>query len=248
MTRPISWVFMVLVALGLASTASADACSDKCSVNFFGAKITDPVCVEICRKTGISPDPLPPLFPPLDPGEVLENICASKFEVWTTRMVAGCKLTSGFSSQKPPIKEATDLLISKGYFSQSEFEGVEFQFCNLPAGSGLAPNGKQVFLTQEARSWTSAQLAKLVAHEMHHIRQYREMGYNKFACDYVQQILKGNGTQCNNSLEKPAYDFECSVGKSLGFTNACTCAPQPVQTVPYSIHSDCMRATGKICP
>jgi hypothetical protein len=52
------------------------------------------------------------------------------------------------------------------------------------------------------------ELVALVAHEIFHIRQYRQMGDANFGCEYSREFVRcGRCQDRNNGLERPAYDF-----------------------------------------
>ena len=75
-----------------------------------------------------------------------------------------------------------------------------------------------ILLRQDYRDETAVpmtELARLLAHEMQHIRQYNRWGLNGFACRYSNEVLAGRGSRRGNEVEDEAYEFSDHVEACL---------------------------------
>lgn len=92
----------------------------------------------------------------------------------------------------------------------------------------MVPVPNVILLSRDYRFLSADELAPLIGHEMVHIKQIREKGFDKFACQYFGEVVSGNGTKCEpaqgyivkqNFLECEAYNYQ---RKIIGFIPAPT--------------------------
>jgi len=137
---------------------------------------------------------------------------------YTTTVFGVCAVDDG-STPKGNIPDAINLLVKSCVFPRSDFNNVEFKWCTpLKAGaSAMVPFPDKIVISRDLRFSDASTLARLIAHEMIHIRQIRNLGFDTFACQYSGEIVSMKGTSCNaartsgNFLECAAYRFADSV-------------------------------------
>jgi hypothetical protein len=71
----------------------------------------------------------------------------------------------------------------------------------------MAPARDTIIFHGDWRYESASELAALMAHELVHIKQYSRWGSEGFACRYQKELMKGNGYEESNFVEKEAYDF-----------------------------------------
>ncbi len=146
--------------------------------------------------------------------------CTTNFEAIVGVVRASCSRFSSqsfSSSNQSRIDQAKRRLIDLGVISQSEFSGISVQWCQGSFnGYGITPGPTEIFLNTELLSQTTDDIALTLAHEMHHVRQYRSMGAGPFKCNYSQQFIQCGGCQDNSHpMEREAYQFEASVAATI---------------------------------
>jgi hypothetical protein len=242
------------------------SCGDQCRVNVDPPKICSPFggCVQIGGGASfIEPNcnvkceafkhsscatniPLPTV--PLTPVEIGHQLgigaCTVPFQVVTQAVSAQC----GFSgvptaTERARIAEAKQVLITRGYFSAADFEGVSIYWCSLTHAGGIVPDRDLVYLHSSAKNSDLRRIASLLAHEMTHVKQYRVKGTDNFKCDYVRQMSEclaanvGQGVDCqdrnHHSMERDAYALQDTV--EAGLSNLA--AVQPQHLTPVAIAS-----------
>jgi hypothetical protein len=208
----LSFALSMLTSDVLAWSCNSD-CKQECKIaKAFGKTIRDPGCMAGCstfKKTCASGINLPPIHTPSpDPRRIPQQFCMDEFARITAEMEALCRVTTGFQARDSNLDGAKQILVALGAFSETEFQNIAIRFCNLPGGDGFTPNPNKILLSDRLYSADPRHLAAILAHEMHHIRQHREWGYQKFACRYGQQLFQGHGFRERNDVERPAYEFE----------------------------------------
>ena len=119
------------------------------------------------------------------------------------------------------VEDAKDLLVDEGFLGRQELDHVDFLFCEawraVTPAHGLTVAGDRVLLDGEYRSRDRnvKDLAVLVAHEMHHVRQYIKWGSDSFDCRYTEELEKGHGFGRENHIEREAYEFSDEVAVRL---------------------------------
>ena len=142
--------------------------------------------------------------------------CTANFEAIVGSVRAAC---SGFSSQSiasaeyTALEQAKNRLSSLGVVSNAELSGVSVRWCQGNFnGYGITPGPSEIILNRALLNESIDNIALTLAHEMHHIRQYRSMGAGPFKCNYSQQFLQCGGCQDQrHSMEREAFQFEASV-------------------------------------
>jgi hypothetical protein len=133
------------------------------------------------------------------------------------------------------LLEAQKKLIDLGYFTENDFEGVEYMWCqwlstdNLWNGAkGMVTSPDTIIFDRDYRHSTDVELAPLLAHEMTHVQQYRDKGEFMFRCQYMEQAWHYRDLtwiqipklvqDCRNSFERSAYELGGQVKLDI-FTN-----------------------------
>ena len=135
--------------------------------------------------------------------------CNYVYKTITSAVIAQCSNWNGRLDDQDLIRNAIDSLISSGLFRREEFDDVQIRWCPLINANGIAPEHDRIYLNISAKSDNPTNIAALLAHEMVHIRQYRDMGADKFKCEYSRKYLECGGCQDDrHTLEREAYNFE----------------------------------------
>ncbi len=150
--------------------------------------------------------------------------CTANFEAIVGAVRTSC---SRFSSQstagtdQAQIERAKRRLIDLGVIGSPEFSGISVRWCQGSFnGYGITPGPNEILLNRDLLRETVDDIALTLAHEMHHIRQYRSMGAGPFKCNYSQQFLQCGGCQNErHPMERDAYQFEASVAARMSNTS-----------------------------
>ena len=210
-------LLLVLLPSAYASDCNTD-CGKKCYKKFFGGKVDDPVCrahcearKKLCNATGHSIPEVPGADPgmiPKDPRELYYQECGRPFESivnWTQRR---CQNWPPRMEHDEDFNNAIELLIASRLFESKEFVGIKFRFCPLGGAHGMAPTANIVYIDSAYQGQEIPPLARIMAHEMEHIRQWRAHG-DSFRCKYSEELVRCEGCQDNgNRFERQAYARE----------------------------------------
>lgn len=149
---------------------------------------------------------------------------------WTFETVIGSVRTtcSGFNAQGSYpanlIPDARQRLIEAGVLPAQAFDGVSINWCpGSFRGRGIAPADGEIILNTAIASDPLDDVAATLAHEMFHIRQYREIGSANFKCNYAQQYIACGGCQDERlPIERDAYQFEAFAYRQLAASGSAT--------------------------
>lgn len=144
---------------------------------------------------------------------------ASVFGAYTSSVETICDQDPDRMAKRELIQDAKDLLVHKGLFTQEEVDHAKIRWCSALGGDvagigridfadGMAPSSNKVLLHKDYMDWDKENLAVLLAHELYHIRQYRDWGSEGFNCRYMQELASFEGTGRDNRVEEQAYNFE----------------------------------------
>jgi len=138
------------------------------------------------------------------------------------------------------LPKAKDILIRMGFYSNSDFNGVKIKWCSLVdwGAAGMVTGPNTIILGRDYRHKNAETLVPLLGHEMVHVKQIRKMGFDRWACEYGNQILKGNKWTEKNFLEKEAYDYERKIEKT----------PIPRRSCTYSYTKDTLSPGQSLSP
>lgn len=138
---------------------------------------------------------------------IITAACAKPFISYTSAVAASCIVSSGTNTYRNA--RAEDWLVKHGFFKKSDFTGVTFSFCQSISSqaSGMVPLPDLVLLDPALRNGPKIFLWDVIAHEMTHIKQIRQKGFSKFACEYSAQIAKLGAAASGdrNPIEREAY-------------------------------------------
>lgn len=174
-------------------------------------------------------------FPTLS--EITNAVCAKPFQAYATTVYNQCVndndgANSIFTSSRN-VQLAAAILTDMGIYSRSDFEGVTVTFCGAISGgyaAGMVPSPGQILLERDLKNtpplndaWaydnssdpSGGGITATLAHEMVHIKQIRNNGYDGFACGYSGEMLKHGGSGEGNTFEKEAYDKARQVNNLL---------------------------------
>ena len=149
--------------------------------------------------------------------------CTATFETIVGSVRAMC---SGVSSQSigaiehAVIEKAKRRLLDLGVTSDAELSGVTIRWCQGNfSGYGITPGPSEIFLNQVLFNRPLDDIALTLAHELHHIRQFRSMRAGPFKCNYAQQFMQCGGCQDQrHPMEREAYQFEAAVAEKMAST------------------------------
>jgi len=142
-----------------------------------------------------------------------------------------CANYPGRMDEREKIGEAINILVSTGLLMRNELDGVQIRWCKIRGNfgsysfgaSGMVPEQNKILLDVDHKGDSAIILASLIGHEMQHIRQYRYWGTSGFRCRYMVNIAAGNGFECNNKVEKDAYNFEQRICMALNLSGCNDC-------------------------
>lgn len=139
-------------------------------------------------------------------------LCTAPFQAITNWTIARCANWPGRTNNSWMLNDAKELLIDSGVFSSSDFRGIDIRWCPLSGAHGMAPDRGKILIDTPFMHGSIEELSIVLAHEMKHIQQYRQMGTDNFKCRYSRLYVECGGCQdSRHPLEREAYDFEESV-------------------------------------
>ena len=237
---------LALCASSVRAEDCATSCGDQCRVKIEppkicspfggcvqiggGAEFIEPACNAKCETfkaasclTGLK---LPTV--PITPREVVHTFgmlaCTLPQQIVLHTISSRCNFISVQQNENDQeiIERAKSLLLERGILEPEDFVGVEISMCDAVHGQGgVVPDRDRIFIHSSWRERADLPnrmigLAGLLAHEMFHVRQYREWGADKFKCDYARQMVEcGMCQDLGNSIERSAYEFGDSAVKAL---------------------------------
>ena len=139
------------------------------------------------------------------------------FKGYISSIEASCSI--GSLGGRGALPDAKKYLVRNNYFTNNDFNGLTIKWCSLVdwGAAGMVTSPSTIILGREFRHKKAEYLIPLLGHEMVHIKQIKRMGFNRWSCEYGNQILKGNKWSKRNYLEKEAYNYEDGIvnGKNL---------------------------------
>ena len=149
--------------------------------------------------------------------------CATYFDSVIGSVRAAC---NRMASQAPSEREqlaltyARERLQKLGVITSSDLSGISIRWCQGDfLGAGIVPAPNEIILNRELLNRSSDDIAATIAHELHHVRQFRSMGAVAFKCNYVQQYIACAGCQnLAHPMEAEAIRYEVSVSTRLAAT------------------------------
>lgn len=150
-------------------------------------------------------------------------VCAATFDSIIGSVRGAC---NRMASQAPAEREQLALAIARerlqklGVVTGSELSGISIRWCQGDfLGAGIVPAPNEIILNRELLNRSYDDIAATIAHELHHVRQFRSMGAVAFKCNYVQQYIACGGCQNQaHPMEAEAYRYEASVSTRLAAT------------------------------
>ena len=145
--------------------------------------------------------------------------CTSNFEFVVGAVRASCnRLASQATSTDAALLErAKATLYTAGVAAPGEFSGVAVRWCEGDfQGLGITPEENLIILNRTLKSRSESDIALTLAHELMHIRQYRQMGSGQFKCKYSQEFITCGACQDErHAMEREAYGFEAWAAEKL---------------------------------
>lgn len=146
--------------------------------------------------------------------------CTTIFE----NVIAAVKLSCNKAASQEN-KERNDLIIQRaigrltalGITNGNELSGVSINWCQGDFnGYGITPGPNEVILNRALIGKDIDDVALTLAHELHHLRQFKSMGAGPFKCNYAKHYVQCSGCQDGrHPMERDAYQFESQVSKIL---------------------------------
>lgn len=151
--------------------------------------------------------------------------CTVPFEVITKFVNAACSNWDHRLENQDIIQEAVELLVQNNIIPAYEFEGIQIRWCPLPYipnlninTEGITPDSGRIYLDTGNRNNSLINQAALIAHEMTHIRQFRNLGTTEFKCAYSSALIECGGCQDeDHPFEREAIDFAETVEQQLTY-------------------------------
>ena len=145
-----------------------------------------------------------------------ERDCVAVFDFFVAIASPACVTAAQHYEQPDKIAAAINLLISQGFVQAKDFDNIRASFCPLSNGLGLTPSPDSVYLDDGLQQASVDTVAEVLFHELHHVRQMREVGAQSFKCAYIDSLLACNGcTDHRHALEAPAYEAQALVREAL---------------------------------
>jgi hypothetical protein len=146
--------------------------------------------------------------------------CTATFESVIAAVKTSCnKMASQANMERDNfiIQSAIGRLISVGVTTGNEISGVSVKWCQGDFnGDGITPGPNEVILNRSLIAKEIDDVALTLAHELHHLRQFRSMGAGPFKCNYAKHYIQCSGCQDErHPMEKEAYQYENLVSKLL---------------------------------
>ena len=146
--------------------------------------------------------------------------CATMFDSIIGSVRASCNRMgsqSASATEQFALLTARERLRKLGVLTNSELSDVSIKWCQGDfLGYGIVPAPNEIILNKAILSQPLDDIVSTIAHEMHHVRQFRSMGAAAFKCNYVQHYIACGG--CQNSshpMEAEALRFEAAIAKLL---------------------------------
>lgn len=226
----------------LAATVDAENCDTDCHrqcrvrTDFPPIEFIEPTChakCEIAKKAACAARANLPTIPltPIEQGKTLgAQACIAPYQTVTGVVIARCSNWDGRLDDQPLIGKAISTLQTAGILGANELSSVQVRWCPLQGAHGMAPDRGRVYLDVSLKNNAFA-TASTLAHELVHIRQYRNLGTDTFKCDYSRAYVECGGCQDRgHRLEREAYDYENQIQVKL--SQAMNQVPQPVWLPP----------------
>lgn len=209
-----------LTLLLVTTAAFAESCDTDCHrqcrvrTDFPPVEFIEPTChakCEVAKKAACATRSTIPniQLTPREQVEVYGNqACAVPFQAITNIVIGRCSNWDGRIDDQHLIQQAASVLQSAGIIQANELNGVQVRWCPLQGAAGMAPDRGRIYLDTGLKSNLFA-TASTLAHEVVHLRQYRNAGTDRFKCEYSRQYAECGGCQDRrNSFEREAYEYE----------------------------------------
>lgn len=141
------------------------------------------------------------------PGPAEPFDCADAFDLIAMTVIIRCANYPAPPAARARIDAARERLQTTGLATPAEFDRLEVAFCPLMQGTGMVPGADRLYLDDGLQGLSVDGLAEIIAHELEHVRQFRERGERSFKCDYVRDMMACGGCQDRrHPMEREAYD------------------------------------------
>ena len=137
--------------------------------------------------------------------------CVGLFDLVTTMAAPNCPADQQDNIGRSKILEAQGLLSQHKLVSEFALVGVSVKFCPLTHGLGLVRQSNEILIDDGLRLGSRETLAEVIAHELAHITQMRELGEDRFKCSYIKELLNCGCMDKHHVLEAPAYAVQTKV-------------------------------------
>ena len=133
-------------------------------------------------------------------------VCGRPFESIVAAPIVQCSNWDGRLDDQDIIKDAMGDLVQAKLNSAGDFSNIQIRWCPSINGGGLTPSSNKIYLDPSYKNKGRVVVGALLAHEMTHIKQFRDMGEDQFKCAYSIAYTNCGGCQDrNHPLEAQAY-------------------------------------------
>lgn len=142
--------------------------------------------------------------------------CVDAFDLIVLATTIQCH--TGTAAAAPPtlLAQARDKLIRGGFYAAADFDEIDIRWCPLTNALGFTRDAQHIMLASGLALGSVDLVAEVLAHEMVHVRQFRERGADGFRCDYVNAFIACAGCQDRaHKLEAEAYALQDKVRTQL---------------------------------
>lgn len=230
----ISFLFLAIATMTFAESCDTD-CHRQCRVrtDFPPIEFIEPTChakCEVAKKAACATGSTIPNIP-ITPREQIEvygnQVCSVPFQAITNIVISRCSNWDGRIDDQHLIQQAANVLQTAGIIQANELNGVQVRWCPLQGADGMAPDRSRIYLDTDLKGNLFA-TASTLAHEVVHLRQYRNAGTDRFKCEYSRQYAECGGCQDRrNSFEREAYEYEDQIRMRLSQVLQANQVPQP---------------------
>ena len=142
--------------------------------------------------------------------------CVDAFELIVLATTLRCQTDTAATPAPELLDEARAKLIDAGFYRAADFDRIDIRWCPLTNALGFTRDAEHIVLASGLALGSADLVAEVLAHEMVHVRQFRERGADAFRCDYVNAFIACAGCQDRgHALEAEAYTLQDVVRERL---------------------------------
>jgi hypothetical protein len=138
--------------------------------------------------------------------------CVDAFDLIVLAITIPCQANTTGTPAPALLIEARDKLIRAGFYTAADFDELDVRWCPLTNALGFTRDAQHILLASGLALGSADLVAEVLAHEMVHVRQFRQRGADGFRCDYVNAFIACAACQDRgHTLEAEAYALQDQV-------------------------------------